>query len=104
MYTNTLMYNKVTKPNKEDAMPESTLQGTDSDRDRLHASEPIMSRRSDVHGEIKVFPPSADPSEWPDRSWLITTSRTDIMVPIKSSAVTECFERPHFIGEQHLFE
>lgn len=88
-------------------MPTSTLQEFDENI-RLHASEPIMERRSHMHGTIRVYPPAADPSEWANHSWLITTEGT-VDVPgiaerIKAEAVHYCYGRPHFVDKSHRFE
>jgi len=73
----------------------------------LHASDPIMERRSDMHGWVRVFPPAADISEWPTLSWRLTTDKTfdsaGIDVSLKAEYIWDCYERPHFVDEKHKF-
>lgn len=87
-------------------MPTSTLREFD-EHVRLHASEPILERRSHMHGTIRVYPPAADPSEWADHSWLITTEGTadvpGISARIKAESVPYCYDRPHFVDARHKF-
>ena len=87
-------------------MPTSTLKEFD-EHVRLHDSEPIMERRSHMHGTIRVYPPAADVSEWDKHSWLITTEGTvdnpGISARIMAECVAECYERPHFVGTEHEF-
>jgi len=90
-------------------MPTNTLQDI-GDSVRLHAKEPILERRCDMYGQIKVFPPAVDPADWANHSWLIT-SETDnkgnppgIREHIKASVVWECWQRIYFIGDRHRFQ
>lgn len=90
-------------------MPTNALQDL-GDNARAHASEPILVRDSDLFGAVKVYPPAVDPKDWANHSWLLTTEHDadknppGMAVRIKASVVTECFERPHFIDERHMFD
>lgn len=90
-------------------MPTDTLHDL-GDNARDHAVEPIMERDSDMHGKVRLYPPSASPKEWADYSWLLTTEKNPddgtlrgVTERIKAKYAVECFERPHFIHEYHLF-
>lgn len=93
---------------KEEGMNTTSLQEL-SDNAREHASEPILERKSDSYGLIRVYPPAAAPSEWDKYSWLLTTeydtskNPPGISVRLKAQYVTECYERPHFILDKHKF-
>ena len=93
---------------EEGAMPTDTLQEL-GELTKLHASEPILERKSDTHGLIRVYPPAAPASEWADRSWLLTTEFDEAKNPpgiserLKAECVTECYVRPYFISDTHRF-
>jgi len=93
---------------EEGAMPTDTLQEL-GDNVQLHDAEPIMERKSDLFGMVRVYPPSADPKEWADHSWLLTTEHDEeknppgLSVRLKAKYVKECFERPYFINDFHRF-
>lgn len=103
-------YNSSKDTQTEDGdMPTNSLQEL-GDNVRDHASDPIMERKSDSYGWIRVYPPSTDPNDWHKHSFLLTTEYDEkknppgMSVRLKSSAVTECYERPHFIQDRHKFE
>lgn len=88
-------------------MPTDTLNDL-GENIRVHASDPILERRSDMHGWIRVYPPAAEPSEWGNFSWLITTEKDKqdgtlrgLSERIKYKYVRVCFDRPHFIRDCH---
>lgn len=90
-------------------MPTDTLQDL-GENIRVHANEPILERESDIHGLVRIYPPSAEPNEWADHSWLLTTEKdaTDgslagVSERIKAKYVRDVFERPHFLRECHRF-
>lgn len=94
----------------ETDMPNSTTFEDIGDNAQAHAAEPIMERQSDVHGTVRVYPPSAEPKEWANHSWLLTTEKNaadgslrGISERIKAKFVQECFDRPHFIHDYHRF-
>lgn len=94
---------------KEGTMPTDSLQDL-GENIRVHASDPILERKSDMHGWIRIYPPSSDPAEWASHSWLLTTERdandrslNGVSERIKAEAVLTCFARPHFINEGHKF-
>jgi len=101
--------------NKKPATKEGSEMPTNAPQDlgasvRLHAKEPILERRCDMYGQIKVYPPAVDPSEWTTHSWLIT-SETDpkgnppgIREELKAEAVWECWNRVYFISDTHRFQ
>lgn len=89
-------------------MPTNALQDL-SDNARRHASEPILERKSDIFGYIRVYPPATEPSTWGTQSWLLTTEYDEgknppgMAVKLKAEAVMECYERPHFVFDHHKF-
>jgi len=112
--SNTLAQNNVgiikDMPTTEEAtMPEVTISDVESVIRKLHATEPILVKSSHIYGEVKVYPPDADPSEWAVMSWLLTTEHDQhkeqpgLRKFLRADAVHACFERPHFIGKEDLF-
>ena len=93
---------------KEGKMPTDTLQDLEENT-RLHAADPILEKKSDLFGWVKIYPPVAPSSEWKDHSWLLTTeydttkNPPGLSVRIKAKYVGEVFERPHFIYVHHKF-
>jgi hypothetical protein len=87
-------------------MPTTSLRDFDENV-RLHASEAIMERRTNMHGSIRVYPPAVDPSEWGEHGWLLTTEGTSscpaISARIKAEAVAFCYDRPHLLENHHRF-
>jgi hypothetical protein len=90
-------------------MPTDTLQDL-GENIEVHAADFILERRSDMHGYVRVYPPAAEPSEWANHSWLITTTRNaedgsdrGLSERIKAKYVQVCYDRPHFIRGCHKF-
>lgn len=100
-------YSNDSRPEDSD-MPTKSMQHLGDDGNE-HSSDPILERKSDSYGLVRVYPPAVDPKEWADRSFLLTTEYDEgknppgIAVKLKASAVFECFERPHFIDDRHKF-
>jgi len=75
----------------------------------IHASEPILTQKSHIYGEVKVYPPNAAPSEWGGLSWLLTTehdsekNRPGLREILRADMVWAAFERPHFIDNRHRY-
>lgn len=94
---------------KEDTMPEANISDVDSTVQSLHAKEPIMERKTHIFGMVKVYPPNADPSEWADHSWKLTTTNgldkntSGLCEYLRASKVWAGFERPHFITDSMRF-
>jgi len=90
-------------------MPEATLSDMEAGIRELHTNDPILTKKSHIYGEVKVYPPNADPSEWAMMSWLLTTEHDEhkeqpgLRKFLRADAVSRCFDRPHFIGKEHLF-
>lgn len=102
-------YNKTNDIHtKEGDMPTNALQDL-SDNARRHASEPILERKSDLFGYIRVYPPATEPTTWASHSWLLTTefdgtkNPPGMSVKLKAECVMECYERPHFVFDYHKF-
>jgi hypothetical protein len=72
-----------------------------------HSLDPILERKTDMYGSIRVYPPSGDPTGWADKSWKLMTDKTQdgrgLEVELRASSVYECFLRPHFIREVDKF-
>lgn len=101
-------YNVNKDTQKEGTMPTDTLQDLGEDI-RIHATDAILERKSDLFGMVKIYPPVADPKEWAEHSWLLTTdtdaegNKPGLNVRIKAKYVSEVLERPHFLNTWHKF-
>lgn len=90
-------------------MADATKKLTESIGADLHAADPIMSKRTDLFGQLDVFPPNADPKQWPLLSFLFVSEKSDGLNPkgiklyVKAKYVSQAFERPHFIQDYMLF-
>ena len=90
-------------------MPTDSLQDL-GENIRVHAQDPILERKSDMHGMIRVYPPAVEPSQWADHSSLLTTEKDKsdgtlrgLSERIKAKYVRVCYDRPHFIRDCHKF-
>lgn len=96
-------------PTEGDSMSDSSV--ADPEIMKTHADEPILERRSDIHGWIKVYPPACDADEWGEHGWLLTTeylkNKTNegpgLHILVKPSEVMKCYEKPHFVTESDYF-
>lgn len=72
-----------------------------------HAADPIMERKTDMYGLVKVYPPAGDPSTWSEKSWKLVTEKAPDGKPLKeqlkASSVFDCFHRPYFIEDKDRF-
>jgi hypothetical protein len=95
-------------PKKEAPMSDATLRTLDASIEALHSDDPIMSKKTDLFGEVLVYPPAADPKQWPLLSFLFVFTHGIEQGPaerhyIKAKYVHRAFERPHFINDYMRF-
>lgn len=76
----------------------------------LHSDDAILSRTTHIFGEVEVFPPNADPIEWPNLSFLLMSKHGNegadsmgLCEYIKAKYIHRAFERPHFISSHMRF-
>lgn len=74
-----------------------------------HSDDPILERKSDLYGEVKVFPPNVPSSEWPTESFLLTTTKNcdnhaGLYVVLQAAHVWEAYQRPYLIRDEWLFD
>lgn len=75
-----------------------------------HDQEPILSQKSFKFGMVNIYAPNADPEQWGDLPWLLTSefdadrNPPGMRIEIKAECVMACLERPYFIGPQHMFD
>jgi hypothetical protein len=75
---------------------------------KLHSSDPILTKQTDLFGEIKVYPPNAPVDQWPLLSFHFKSEHgidtpKGLNLYIKAKYVSTAFERPHFIADHMLF-
>ena len=76
----------------------------------LHSGDPILSKDTHIYGRVDIFPPNADPTQWPLLSFLVVSEHgkdgedsKGLHVYIKAKYVHAVYERPHFINDYMKF-
>jgi len=98
----------IDMPTKENPMADATK--TPETKVVLHSEDPILSRSTHIFGQVEVFPPNADPKEWPNLSFLFMSKHgregadsMGLCEYIKAKYVHKVYERPHFINNYMRF-
>ena len=69
--------------------------------------EPILEKKTDTMGWVKIYAPDCDPVDWDKSPWILETERSKegrgLKMKIAACHVYTVFERPYFAGPEHLF-
>lgn len=90
-------------------MADATTKPTESIAAKLHSSDPILTKRTDLYGEINVYPPNAPADQWPLLSFLLKSEHgidnhpKGLRLYVKAKYLTRAYERPHFIQDYMLY-
>lgn len=90
-------------------MARATEKPKESIAAKLHSSDPILTKRTDLYGLVEVFPPNAPTEQWPLLSFYLKSEHgidnhpKGLSLYVKAKYVGQAFERPHFIQDHMLF-